>query len=145
VTRALEPLLGRLEGRIDGQTIRVTRRHVGDLVVWLGDKTIDWDRPVRVEVDGAVAFEGRLARDRPSPWRGRPRRWISTAFGGPGSWWIEAARGVSSRPTRCPAPPGGRETCREAAGQTVPHEGRLSEAPKPARVPRRCPERRDVQ
>jgi hypothetical protein len=63
VTRALEPLLGRLEGRLDGQTIRVTRRHVGDLVAWLGDKTIDWDRPVRVEVDGTVAFEGRPTRD----------------------------------------------------------------------------------
>ncbi len=63
VARALEPLLGRLDGHLDGQTIRVTRRHVGDLVVWLGDRTVDWDRPVRVEVDGAVAFEGRITRD----------------------------------------------------------------------------------
>lgn len=63
VARAIEPLMGRLEGRIDGQTIRVTRRHVGDLVVWLGDKTIDWGRPVRVEVNGTLAFEGRLTRD----------------------------------------------------------------------------------
>lgn len=63
VTRAIEPLLGRLEGRIDGQTLRVTRRHVGDLVVWFGEETISWDRPVRVEVDGTLAFEGRLTRD----------------------------------------------------------------------------------
>lgn len=63
VARAIEPLLGRLEGTIDGQTLRVARRHVGDLVVWFGDKTIDWDEPVRVEVDGALAFQGRLTRD----------------------------------------------------------------------------------
>jgi hypothetical protein len=63
VARAIEPRLGRLEGTIDGQTVRVTRRHVGDLVIWFGDKTIDWDQPVRVEVDGAVAFQGRVSRD----------------------------------------------------------------------------------
>ena len=63
LARTLEPLLGQLEGSIDGQTIRVSRRHIGELVVWIGDKTIDWDRPVRLEVDGTVAFEGRVARD----------------------------------------------------------------------------------
>lgn len=58
----IEPLLGRLTGEIDGQTIRITRRHISDLVVWLGDKTIDWNRPVRIEVDGKVAWEGRVER-----------------------------------------------------------------------------------
>ncbi len=58
----IEPLLGRLTGEIDGQTIRVTRRHVGDLVVWIGDRAIDWKQPVRLEVDGRVAWEGRVER-----------------------------------------------------------------------------------
>ena len=63
LARTLALLLGRLEGTIDGQTIRVARRHVGEFVVWFGDRTIDWDRPVRLEVDGTVAFDGRLVRD----------------------------------------------------------------------------------
>ena len=65
LARTLEPLLGRLTGEIDGQTIRVTRRHIGDLVVWLGERTIDWNRPIRLEVDGAVVFGGQVARDAP--------------------------------------------------------------------------------
>ena len=63
LARTLEPLLGRLTGRIDGQTIRIERRHIGDAVVWFGDRTVKWDRPVRIEVDGEVVFEGPLARD----------------------------------------------------------------------------------
>jgi hypothetical protein len=31
--------------------------------VWLGERTIDWDRPVRVELDGRVVFSGRLSPD----------------------------------------------------------------------------------
>lgn len=63
LARTIEPLLGRLTGTIDGQVIRVTRRHVGELVVWLGERTIDWERPVHVEVDGATVFSGRVTRD----------------------------------------------------------------------------------
>jgi len=63
LARTLEPLLGRLTGAIDGQTIRVTRRHIAEFVVWLGERTIDWDRPVTLEVDGTVVFRGRVARD----------------------------------------------------------------------------------
>jgi predicted esterase len=63
LARALEPLLGRLTGVIDGQTIRVTRRHIGELVVWLGEDTVDWDAAVTLEVDGTVVFSGRVARD----------------------------------------------------------------------------------
>jgi pimeloyl-ACP methyl ester carboxylesterase len=61
--RTLEPLLGRLTGEIAGQTIRVTRRHIGDVVVWFGERTIDWSRPVTVEVDGTTVFTGRLTPD----------------------------------------------------------------------------------
>jgi len=61
--RTLEPLLGRLTGEIAGQTIRVTRRHIGDVVIWFGERTIDWSRPVTVEVDGTIVFTGRLTPD----------------------------------------------------------------------------------
>jgi hypothetical protein len=63
IARTLEPMLGRLTGEIDGQMIRVTRRHIGDVVIWLGERTIDWDRPIVVEVDGKTVFSGRVARD----------------------------------------------------------------------------------
>jgi dienelactone hydrolase len=63
LARTLEPLLGRLTGVRAGQTFRVTRTHIGDVVVWLGERTIDWTRPVTVEVDGKVAFSGKVAPD----------------------------------------------------------------------------------
>ena len=63
LARTLEPRLGRLTGVRDGQAFRVTRRHVGDVVVWLGERTIDWSRPVTIEVDGKVAFSGRVVPD----------------------------------------------------------------------------------
>jgi hypothetical protein len=62
LARTLETYLGRLTGEIDGQTVRVTRRHIGDVVVWFGDTTIDWNEPVIVEVDGRVVFEGRVRK-----------------------------------------------------------------------------------
>ena len=61
--RTLEPLLGRLTGEIAGQAIRVTRRHIGDVVIWFGERTIDWSRPVSVEVDGTTVFTGRMTPD----------------------------------------------------------------------------------
>lgn len=63
LARTLEPLLGRLTGTRDGQTIRVTRRHIGDIVIWLGERSIDWDKPVTVECDGKVVFTGRVVPD----------------------------------------------------------------------------------
>jgi len=63
IARTLEALLGRLTGTIDRQTIRVSRRHIGDLVIWFGERTIDWARPVVIEVDGAKVFDGILERN----------------------------------------------------------------------------------
>ena len=57
------PLLGELRGEIDGQTLRVERRHLEELTVWLGDGMVDWSRPVRLELDGATVFEGKVERD----------------------------------------------------------------------------------
>jgi hypothetical protein len=56
-------LLGHLRGEIDGQTIRVERRHVGDFTVWLGEGMVDWESPVAIEVDGRQVFEGLLRPD----------------------------------------------------------------------------------
>ena len=61
--RTVGALLGRLEGEVDGQTLRVERRHVGDLTVWLGEGMVDWERPVAIEVDGRRVFEEVLRPD----------------------------------------------------------------------------------
>ena len=63
IARTLEPLLGRLTGVRDGQAIRVTRRHIGDIVIWFGERSVNWDQPVTVECDGKVVFSGNLAPD----------------------------------------------------------------------------------
>jgi hypothetical protein len=63
LARTLEPLLGRLTGVREGQVLRVTRRHIGDIVIWLGERSVDWDRPVIVECDGKVVFSGKLVQD----------------------------------------------------------------------------------
>jgi hypothetical protein len=63
LARTLEPLLGRLTGTRDGQVIRATRRHIGDVVIWFGERSVNWDQPVTVECDGKVVFSGRLAPD----------------------------------------------------------------------------------
>jgi pimeloyl-ACP methyl ester carboxylesterase len=63
LARTLEPLLGRLTGVREGQTLRVTRHHIGEVVIWFGERSIDWDRPVTVECDGKAVFSGRLAPD----------------------------------------------------------------------------------
>ncbi|MGE5199842.1 MAG: hypothetical protein ACM3H9_09390 [Rhodospirillaceae bacterium] len=63
LARTLEPLLGRLTGDREGQAIRVTRRHIGDIVIWLAERSIDWDKPVTVECDGKTVFSGRVAPD----------------------------------------------------------------------------------
>lgn len=63
LARTLETLLGWLAGVRDGQTIRVTRRHIGDIVIWLGERSVDWNQPVTVECDGKVVFSGKVAPD----------------------------------------------------------------------------------
>jgi pimeloyl-ACP methyl ester carboxylesterase len=63
LARTLEPLLGRLTGTRDGQAVRVARRHIGDVVIWFGERSVNWDRPVTVECDGKAVFSGRLTPD----------------------------------------------------------------------------------
>ena len=63
LARTLEPLLGRLTGTRDGQAVRITRQHIGDVVVWFGERSINWDQPVSIEADGKTVFSGRLTPD----------------------------------------------------------------------------------
>ncbi len=58
LAQTLEPLLGRLTGARDGQTIRVTRRHIGDIVIWFGERSVKWDEPVSIERDGKLVYLG---------------------------------------------------------------------------------------
>ncbi len=61
--RTLGARLGRVRGAVDGQTLRVERAHVGEMTVWIGDRIVDWAKPVALEVDGQRVFEGPIARD----------------------------------------------------------------------------------
>ena len=63
LARTLEPLLGRLTGAREGQALRVTRRHIGDIVVWIGERSVKWDEPVSIECDGKLVYSGQLAQD----------------------------------------------------------------------------------
>lgn len=62
--REYRGLLGELRGEIDGQRLRVHRRHVSELIVWIGNGMIDWDQPVVLDTgDRRPNFEGRLEPD----------------------------------------------------------------------------------
>lgn len=61
--RVVMPLMGKLKGEVDGQTLRVQRQNIGEMTVWIGDGMIDFDKPVRLEVDGRKVFEGLVKRD----------------------------------------------------------------------------------
>ncbi len=63
LARTLEPLLGRLTGVRQGQALRVTRRHIGDIVIWFGERSVKWDEPVSIECDGKLVYSGKLAQD----------------------------------------------------------------------------------
>ena len=53
----------RLVAECEGQTIRIRdAKDAGALVVHLSDAYIDLDRPIRVERDGAVVYEGKAQR-----------------------------------------------------------------------------------
>ena len=61
--RIILPLLGRLQGEIKGQTITVSGQNVGDMIVWFGKETVDWNLPVKIIRDNKTVFEGKLERD----------------------------------------------------------------------------------
>jgi hypothetical protein len=55
--REYRGLLGGLEGEIDGQQIRVQRKKINELTVWIGDGMIDWDQPVTLNTGDGKPFE----------------------------------------------------------------------------------------
>lgn len=61
--RTIADLAGALDGTIEGQRVRIQTHHVGELVVWLGEGTVDWSKPVAVEANGRTVFEGRIEPD----------------------------------------------------------------------------------
>ena len=61
--RAIRGRLGELRGEVAGQHIKVYRKKISELTVWVGDGMIDWDQPVKLTVNGRDVFEDRLAPD----------------------------------------------------------------------------------
>jgi pimeloyl-ACP methyl ester carboxylesterase len=61
--RAVRELLGNLRGQAEGQTLRVDRRHVDELTVWLGEGMVDWAAPVTVTAGGREVFAERVKPD----------------------------------------------------------------------------------
>jgi hypothetical protein len=63
MAREIRVRLGLLEGEVNGQTISINRKHVDDIVLWLGDGMIDWDQPVLFKASGKREFEGAVSPD----------------------------------------------------------------------------------
>lgn len=63
VARTYRGLLGQLSGEIAGQEIRVARKRVKELTVWISDGMIDWERPIVLKVSGRTVFEGPVTPD----------------------------------------------------------------------------------
>jgi predicted esterase len=64
--KAIADRTGTLDGTIEAgsaQEIRIVTRHVGELVVWLGDGMVDWAKPITVVANGREVFAGRAAPD----------------------------------------------------------------------------------
>ncbi|MCZ6837571.1 MAG: alpha/beta hydrolase-fold protein [Planctomycetota bacterium] len=61
--REVQSRLGELQGEIEGQTIRISQRHVGEMTLWIGDDMIEWDEPVKVMRNKSIVFEGHLERN----------------------------------------------------------------------------------
>lgn len=58
--RAYRSRLGELAGEVNGQAIRVRRKNLSQITVWLGDGMIDWSQPVTIDASGQVDFKGKL-------------------------------------------------------------------------------------
>ena len=61
--RMISDLAGQLDGEVNGQEIKIEHRHVGSLMVWLGDGLIDWSKPIRVTANNKEVFQGEAKRD----------------------------------------------------------------------------------
>jgi len=55
--------MGQVAGAIaPGNRIRIITRHIDELTVFLDDKMVDLDKPVRIYVNGELAFSGKVER-----------------------------------------------------------------------------------
>jgi len=63
IERALDSQRGVLRGVIDGQTIRLDAENAEEITVWIGDGMIDWQKPVRVLMDGHEVFNDTIEPD----------------------------------------------------------------------------------
>lgn len=61
--RAVRNLLGEVRGEIKDQEIRVYRKRIDELAIWIADDMIDWDRPITLTVNGRKVFEGSIQPD----------------------------------------------------------------------------------
>ncbi len=60
MARALRNRLGRVEGERKGQVFLLKRKSVKEVVVWIEEGMVDWDKPVTVKMSNRVAFDGLL-------------------------------------------------------------------------------------
>lgn len=63
MARAVRSQLGELRGEIDGQEIKVYRKKISELTVWIPEPLVDLGQPVVLTVNGHKAFEGKLEPD----------------------------------------------------------------------------------
>lgn len=63
VGRKITELLGQLDGKVHGQEISVSHKHVDSLIVWLGGEMIDWSKPIRITGNGEEVFRGKVSRN----------------------------------------------------------------------------------
>jgi predicted esterase len=63
IGRGIPPLLGRLEGKREGQVLTVGHDHLSEFILWIGDDMMAWDLPVTVIANGKKVFEGTVQRD----------------------------------------------------------------------------------
>ncbi|HEY2895141.1 MAG TPA: hypothetical protein VGJ16_13035 [Pirellulales bacterium] len=54
---------GKLGGSVEGQTVRVHRKQLSEVNIWVSPELLDVSRPVTVYMSGAKIFEGTLAPD----------------------------------------------------------------------------------
>ncbi len=60
VARTYRGLLAETRGEIQGQTLRVYRKRIRELTVWVGDGMLDWQQPVQIVANGRKVFDERL-------------------------------------------------------------------------------------
>ena len=61
--RAVRNLLGEVRGDVKDQEIKVYRKRINELAVWIYDGMVDWDQPITLNVNGRKVYEGPIQPD----------------------------------------------------------------------------------